>query len=135
MNGVAFHPFLPLLATASGQRRFFLSPDDASSSSGSDAGSDAGSSSSDSDSEGEGPTAAAPAGARLSAEENVLCVWQCAARPLQLPDEQAGAGEEAAAMEEEEAAAAADAEAAAAGDEGAEAMEGLQDSVQDAAAA
>lgn len=96
VNGVAFHPFLPLLATASGQRRYFLAPCDDSSSSGSESDSEdssmaaAGGSSGESDSEegsgGGHASAAAAAGMRLSARENVLQVWHCAARTLELPN-------------------------------------------------
>ncbi|KAI7843049.1 hypothetical protein COHA_003223 [Chlorella ohadii] len=104
VNGVAFHPFLPLLATASGQRRYFLAPCDDSSSSDSEsesedsgmAAADSGSSESGSEGEGAGgrhaPAAAAPG--MLSARENVLQVWQCAARTLQLPEDAAAAADE-----------------------------------------
>ena len=114
---MAFHPFLPLLATASGQRRYFLAPCDDSSSSDSESDSEdssmaAGGSSGESDSEegsgGGHASAAAAAGMRLSARENVLQVWQCAARTLQLPDAAAADAAAGEGGEEEEVQAAAD---------------------------
>ena len=82
VNGVAFHPFLPLLATASGQRRFFLAPADDSE--------DDSSSGSDSDS----PQPASAAWPLLEPGENVLRVWQ-AAHELPAPAEpEAPAGAE-----------------------------------------
>ncbi|KAL4443842.1 hypothetical protein ABPG75_011579 [Micractinium tetrahymenae] len=111
VNGVAFHPFLPLLATASGQRRYPLAPrdeeggsssssssDDSRSACGgeeSDSGSDGGLAGSDSERMAE--AAAAPrAFPGLSADENVLRVWRCAARLLP-PLAEGGGGQEAAA--------------------------------------
>lgn len=99
VNGVAFHPFLPLLATASGQRRYPLAPKDEgpgsggdSSSSSSDVSSSDGSSlpsareESDGDSGMAGSDGAAAAQPRafpgLTADENVLRVWRFAARLL-----------------------------------------------------
>ncbi|PRW60676.1 telomerase Cajal body 1 [Chlorella sorokiniana] len=105
VNGVAFHPFLPLLATASGQRRYFLAPCDDSSSLDSESDSEdssmaaADGSGSESGCKGQGPggqpaaAAAAAAGLRLSARENVLQVWQCVARTLQVPEEMAATEE------------------------------------------
>ena len=87
VSGIHFHPFLPLLATASGQRRYPLAPadDESDSSSASDRGGEqqkAGSSSSSSDtsssSDSESQSGWAP-GASLSALENVLQVWRCSA--------------------------------------------------------
>ena len=96
ISSVAFHPFLPLLATASGQRRYFLAP--GSDSSGDD------SSGSESEAEGAGSgaarrAAAAAPGAALSARENVLQVWRCGTCPLEAPPAEAAA-EEAAAGDE-----------------------------------
>lgn len=109
VNGVAFHPALPLLATASGQRRYFLAPTDSSSDSDSEAAGGSGSSSSDG-SEDEGHAAAAVAGSgSLSADENLLAVWCCAARPLQVPADAAPADGSADAAAEAKAAAAAEA--------------------------
>ena len=70
VNGCEFHPLLPLLATASGQRRFFDAPtDSASEESGSEEG---GSDDEDMDSGGSEHPA-------LSADENVLRVWRLGA--------------------------------------------------------
>lgn len=121
VNGVAFHPFLPLLATASGQRRYFLAPGDESDSSSSSEseseldGEDSSMAAADSGSEGghDGTqlapaAAAAAAGMRLSPRENVLQVWQCAAQALQLPADAAAEAAAAGDGEEAEVAVAAD---------------------------
>ncbi|EFN60077.1 hypothetical protein CHLNCDRAFT_133375 [Chlorella variabilis] len=84
VNGVHFHPFLPLLATASGHRRYFLAPDDASSASDSDSEASPSSSSSESDD-------SARDRRRLSTQENVLNIWHCSAIPAHV---QAAADEE-----------------------------------------
>ncbi|KAI3429583.1 hypothetical protein D9Q98_005669 [Chlorella vulgaris] len=77
VNGVSFHPFLPLLATASGQRRYYLAASDSGSDSlESDTDSAACTSASDS-------SGASPRRPELSDSENVLCVWKCSARPAQ----------------------------------------------------
>lgn len=106
VNGVAFHPFLPLLATASGQRRYPLAPRDGEDNGSSSSSIDAGSSpsaaeESDSDdsmagSEGQQGAGQPPAVCSLAADENVLRVWRCAARLLP-PLEGEGGGAEGAA--------------------------------------
>lgn len=55
--------------------------------------------SSGSDSESDSEPAAAAAGGQLSARENVLQIWRCAARTLQAPEGVAGEGKAAAAAE------------------------------------
>ncbi|KAK9818157.1 hypothetical protein WJX72_007963 [[Myrmecia] bisecta] len=81
VNGVQFHPFLPLLATASGQRRFYLAPSD---------------SDSDSDAENAVPNKpSAPvtttageehaAKQKLPALENVLSVWRYPCSWVEIP--------------------------------------------------
>ena len=101
VSGIHFHPFLPLLATASGQRRYPLAPaddeSDASSASDSDGGMAGTGSSSDtsssSDSESDSGCAA---GASLSGMENVLQVWRCSATLAQAVEAVAAEGEAAA---------------------------------------
>ena len=105
---VSFHPVLPLLTTASGQRRYPLAPHDDSDSDSSSSGLESNSelaASSGNDSGGEG----AARQSSLAADENVLRVWCFAAQPLQAADaaaevadcdqHQAAAGEEADAAE------------------------------------
>eukprot|EP00887_Chlorella_sp_A99_P003250 scaffold9.g3250.t1 len=115
VSGCDFHPLLPLLATASGHRRFPLAPADSSSGSGSDSDSSSGSSSCNSSGEederpdgaagapapagGSRAAAAARRGAAAKAlapgtDENALRVWRFQADVLQLA---AAAGDEGAA--------------------------------------
>jgi hypothetical protein len=87
VTGCEFHPYLPLLATASGHRRLYLAPSDSSGSvSGSESESGGGGAASGME---EGGQPEAPAAARrggpggLTRDENVLRVWRFAASPAE----------------------------------------------------
>lgn len=129
VNGVAFHPFLPLLATASGQRRYPLAPSDSEDSSSSSSDSSGSESDEDGGLRGSKRVAAVPGG--LSADENVLRVWQCAAQALPPIEEavllaEVPIGEPVADMaEQEDGAAAAGEEAAGEADESADQEEAM----------
>jgi hypothetical protein len=90
VNGVQFHPFLPLLATASGQRRYGLAPSDSDADSDGESGSGGSdvSSSSSSDNNGAvGQGAAQRASWALTPDENVLRIWQVPCSPADALDE------------------------------------------------